>query len=892
MGNPIIATYRIQMRREFDFDSAAGIAPYLEKLGISHVYASPYLQAAPGSTHGYDVVNHKKINEELGGEKGFDWFCRMLGKHNIGQILDIVPNHMAITGPENEWWWDVLENGPSSQYASYFDVDWDLPAGHGEMKILLPILGNHYGRILEAGELIMERREGSFFIRYFDNVYPVAPRSLSGFLSRAGRIAGSPDLEFISSALEFLPLPTTVDRFSTRQRHRDKEVIRRQLSRLFEEQPSVRRVADEELALLNSDFDRLDAILDMQNYRLAYWRIARTDLGYRRFFDINSLAALRTEDEDVFRDIHSRIFEWLETGVLDGVRVDHPDGLRDPVDYLKRLRDQVRNAWIFVEKILEPGERLRSSWPVDGTTGYDFLNLSGNLFIKPEAETALTLFYKEFTEETRSYSQILRNTKQKILVELLGSDINRLTELTISICEKHRRYRDYSRGELKDAIIEIIVTFSVYRTYIRGDEGKEEDAISREDKRHVTEAVEAAKNNRKDIDPELFDFFKAILLLQVRGDQEKEFLLRLQQITGPAMAKGAEDTAFYIYNRFTPLNEVGGNPERFGISPEVFHDEMRYLQKEFPSTMLSTSTHDTKRSEDVRARLYCISEIPDKWREYIINISSIAEKYKKHGMPERNTEYLFYQTLVGAWPISRERVQEYMIKSVKEAKVYSSWVNPDNEYEEALLNFIRAIYKDEEICRQIEKLTGLISPPGLINSLGQTLLKLTCPGVPDIYQGMEIHAFTLVDPDNRRLVDFEKREKLLEKIESCVNPEEILENHMEGLPKLYLIKKVLDYRRKNHSLFGPDSAYKPLTIAGKNQNGTVSFLRRKGKRMCVTAIPRFNLQNNIGEDDSYIELPGKKWFNVFTEEIIGGGKVSLTHLYKQFPVAFLSGKDE
>ncbi|MFP4442083.1 MAG: malto-oligosyltrehalose synthase [Spirochaetia bacterium] len=875
----ITATYRIQFRPEFDFDSAAELAPYMEHLGISHVYSSPYLQAAPGSTHGYDVVNHGKVNEELGGEKGFEWFCRSLGKHNLGQILDIVPNHMAITGPENEWWWDVLENGPSSQYASYFDVDWDLPAGHGDSKVLLPILGNHYGRILEAGELILERREGSFFIRYFDNIYPVAPRSLSGFLAGVGRTAGSPDLEFIASALEFLPLPTAVDRFSTRQRHRDKEVIRQQLARLLEEQPAVRRLLDEELGKVNADVDRLDMILEMQNYRLAYWRMARTDLGYRRFFDINSLAALRTEDEDVFSDTHRLVIEWLENGILDGVRVDHPDGLRDPETYFSRLRSHAEKAWIVAEKILEHGERLRKSWKISGTTGYDFLNLAGNLFVLSENESPLTDFYREFTGETRSFPEILYRSKHQVLRDLLGSDINRLTELAVSICYHHRRHRDYSRQELKTGISEIAANFDVYRTYISGK------PLNREDQQIISRAVARAKQAREDIDPELFDFFQDILLLKIEGPEEYEFVMRLQQITGPVMAKGAEDTAFYIYNRFNALNEVGGDPGHFGISADEFHKEMDFLAAEYPHTMLASTTHDTKRCEDVRSRLYCLSEIPRQWKNFVTEAASLTEKYKSEGLPDRNTEYLLYQTLTGAWPITPERTEEYMLKAVKEAKAHTSWVNRNEEYEQALKSFIQSIFGDESFTGLLENFVGTVQKPGFINSLSLTLIKLTCPGIPDIYQGCELPSRCLVDPDNRRPVDFGIRREILEKIEAY-NAEEVMKHWDKGWPKLYLIRKVLLYRRKNPGLFSEESSYIPVGINGRPETGILGYIRKKGKKQCLTAVPRFNLS---GGKEACLSLKTEThWRNVLTGEDLSGSELSRDMLFKKFPVAFLT----
>ncbi|MFN8534857.1 MAG: malto-oligosyltrehalose synthase [Dehalococcoidia bacterium] len=678
MSAPLIATYRVQLHAGFGFADAAAIAPYLADLGISHLYASPYLEAAPGSTHGYDVVDPSRVNDELGGPVAHARFAETLHDVGLGQILDIVPNHMAIVTPGNRWWWDVLENGPASRYAGYFDVDWDPPEAKLRNTVLLPILGDHYGRVLERGELVLLRDGGSFAIRYYDHAFPVAPRSLDGPLAVAARRAGSDELAFLADAFGRLPVATSTDPESVHRRHRDKEVLRIQLGRLVDREPEVATAIDAVLAEINADYDALDGLLERQNYRLAYWRTAGRELGYRRFFDINSLAGLRAERAQVFADTHEQVLRWLERGWLDGVRVDHVDGLRDPAEYLRRLREAAPGAWIVIEKILEPGEQLPEGWPVGGTTGYDFLNRVGGLFVDPAGETPLTEFYARFTGETTDYPALVREKKHLVLRELLGSDVNRLTALLVEIGESNRRYRDYTRHELHDALREVIAGFPVYRTYVRPGEVSDEDIAS------VTEAVEAAKQHRPDLDPALFDFLADLLLLRVPGDLATELAMRVQQLTGPAMAKGVEDTTFYLYNRLVSLNEVGGDPSHFGLSVEAFHRACAETRRRWPQSMLATSTHDTKRSEDVRARLALLSEIPGRWAEAVERWSALAERHKRDTLPDRNIEYLLYQTVVGARLISSARVAAYLEKASREAKAHTSWTSPNPVYDDAL----------------------------------------------------------------------------------------------------------------------------------------------------------------------------------------------------------------
>jgi (1->4)-alpha-D-glucan 1-alpha-D-glucosylmutase len=877
------ATYRIQLHPGFGFTDAAAITDYLAELGISHLYCSPYLQAAAGSTHGYDVVNPQQVNRELGGPDGHARLCAALEKVGLKQVLDIVPNHMAIGGRENPWWWDVLENGPSSRYAGFFDVDWDPPEAKLRNTVLLPVLGDHYGRVLENGELALRREGGQFIVRYHDHVFPVSPRSLDELITDAARRCDSDDLAFIGEALRQLPPSTATDWAAVQRRHRNKEVLRRQLIRLCEEQPQIAGALDQTVAELNSDHDQLDALLERQNYRLAFWRTAGRELGYRRFFDINSLVGLRAEDERVFADTHALILDWLARDVLDGVRVDHPDGLRDPEQYFNRLHTACPRAWITAEKILEPGESLPQSWPVAGTTGYDFIHRVNNLFVDRDAETELTKFYGEFTGEPTNFAVVVRDKKQFVLREILASDLNRLTALLVDICERHRRHRDYTRHELHEALRELIASFPIYRTYVRAEAG----IISDEDARIINRTINDAKAQRPDLDGELFDFFRGILLLRHRGQLEAEWIMRLQQLTGPVMAKGLEDTAFYCFNRLVSLNEVGGDPGRFGLSPDEFHAACAEAQARWPRAMLASSTHDTKRSEDVRARINVLSEIPERWMEAVKRWAEINSGYRREGFPDRNTEYLFYQTLVGAWPIKVDRVLAYMEKASREAKTHTSWTNPNTIYDDALRAFVEGAMNNSEFKESLESFVRPLIEPGRINSLAQTLIKLTAPGIPDFYQGSELWDLSLVDPDNRRPVDYKLRRQLLAEMKS-LSAEQIWVRTDEGLSKLWLIRQTLKVRHERQ-LFQPQDSYRGLVPSGAKRKHVIAFAR---DQRAVTVVPRLPLKLGGDWGDTAIEVPNGRWRNHFTGETLTGGVASVAKLLKRFPVALLLREEE
>ncbi len=633
-------------------------------------------------------------------------------------------------------------------------------------------------------------------------------------------------------------------------------------------------------AEVNKDRNKLDDLLEQQSYRLAFWRTAEQDLGYRRFFDINTLVGLRMENAKVFADTHALILKWLREGVLDGIRIDHPDGLRDPRKYFERLREEAPGVWILAEKILEPGERLPPEWPIDGTTGYNYMNQAGGLFVDSENEEQFTKIYTDFTGESVDYQAVCRDKKHRVLRDLLGSDVNRLTSLFAEICECHRDRRDYTRHDAIRAIREVVACFPVYRTYVVPERNELTDA----DERYVNAAIEASKNNRPEIDPDLFDFMRDLLLLRVRGAMESEFVMRFQQFTGPAMAKGVEDTVFYNFNRLVSLNEVGGDPGIFGISPEEYHSYCMEIQQAHPYTMLASSTHDTKRSEDVRARISLISEIPAKWRAAIERWQAMNIRHKKDGMPDPNTEYFLYQTMLGAWPIGTDRLWPYMEKSCREAKQQTSWLSPNKQFEEATRQFIEALYQSEEFLNNFEVFARDLIQPGRINSLSQVLLKLTSPGIPDIYQGTEIWDLSLVDPDNRRPVDYELRRRLLSELPNLA-VEDVWKRIDEGLPKLWTIHHALGVRRERAGSFEAQGAYTPLYAEGECANHLVAYMR--GEDVLVMT-PRLVLKLAGRWGDTSLHVPCGPWRDRLTGSVSEGGKVRVGEIFKRFPVALLT----
>jgi (1->4)-alpha-D-glucan 1-alpha-D-glucosylmutase len=807
------ATYRLQLRPGFGFDEVAAVGPYLAALGVSHVYLSPILQAAPGSTHGYDVVDHARVNDELGGAEAHARMCLELGRAGLGQVVDVVPNHMSVASHENRWWWDVLENGPASRYAGHFDVDWNTTEARLKNKVLLPILGERYGAMLEKGD-VRPAREGSardgasFVVKVHDKKIPLSLPSLVEPLGRAAARTSSDELAFLADALSALPDPKGIDAGTAQRRDRDKAVIARHLGRVFEAAPEVADAVDAELAAIHADPERLDALLEQQNYRLAFWRAARHDLDYRRFFDVNTLAGLRMGEERVFQDTHGLVLSWAQEGVVDGLRIDHPDGLRDPEGYLRRLRQASPRAWIVVEKILEHEESLPESWPCDGTTGYDFAVRATGLQVDPAGEGPLTEAWAGFVggDVPREWERLVRRKKRLVLRELFSADVGRLVALLVELCERDRRFRDYTRQELREPIEELLACLPVYRTYARGGE-----PASERDVKVVDFAVAAAKEERPQLDDGLLQFFRALLCGHGTGDLEQKVCSRFQQLSGAVMAKGCEDTAFYCHHRLVALNEVGGDPSRVGEPPAALHAWLAGIQARWPGTMLALSTHDTKRSADVRARLALLSECAPEWLEAARRWSAAAEKHRAGKWPDKGMEYLLWQTLVGAWPLPLERLgpvpREGRARGQAPHLVDDS---VDEEYEAAVQAFAKGVMGDADLLADVKRFVDTLVGPGRTAALATQALQLCAPGVPDLYQGTEVWDLSLTDPDNRRAVDYDARRALLADLESA-SVEDALARADEGAPKLWLISRVLGLRREHPEWFGAEAAYAPST---------------------------------------------------------------------------------
>jgi len=803
-------------------------------------------------------------------------------------VLDIVPNHMAL-GQQNRYWWDVIENGPSSRYATWFDIDWQSAEVKLQNKVLIPVLGDQYGRELSAGRIKLEYTGERFQARYGDNLFPVAPRSLSNLLSKAAEYAHSDTLHFIAGSFARLPSPELSNRGDASARHRDKTVIYRMLKQLCKEQPEVSAAISRGVDELNHEMDTLDDVLNQQSYRLAFWRTADQELGYRRFFDVNTLIGLRMEREHVFEATHCRVLQWIESGVLDGVRVDHPDGLRDPQQYFERLRKRAPDAWIVGEKILAPGEFLREGWPIQGTSGYDFMNVCNRFLVHGEGLLELTKIYREFTSEPVDFGEIAQQKKKMVQQEALGSDINRLASLFVEICESNRDRRDYTRSEIRRALREVASRFPVYRTYVVADR----DRIMDEDLTYIDLAVTRAKEGRQDLDAGLFDFIADVLTLRVRGKMESEFLMRFQQFTSTVMAKGVEDTAFYCFNRMVGLNEVGNDPGRDGISAEEFHGYFTKMQATHPLTMTTLSTHDTKRADDVRARLATITEIPGRWRAALNRWSRMNARFRTGSLPDRNTECFLYQTLIGAWPITKDRLIAYMEKAAREAKQQTSWTQQNKEFEDALRNFIERILESQEFIAELEGFVGRVLRAGRVSSLAQTLVKCTAPGVPDTYQGSELWDLSLVDPDNRRPVDYELRRMILSELQAGIQAEEIMgrisSNDDAGMPKMWVIHKALSLRREHPEWFGAEAAYTPIFAEGSRRDHFAGYLRAE---KVAIVIPRWTIKLGDSWASTTLELPQGSWKNVLTGDAVRGGRLRVQALLQRFPIALLTKEAE
>ncbi len=945
-------TYRLQLHRDFNFQAATALVGYLHDLGISDCYLSPITEAHAGSIHGYDVINHGAINPELGTDEDFEKFARALHDHGMGIVQDIVPNHMSIGDPANLWWNDVLENGPSSPHADFFDIDWNPPKDDLANKILLPVLGEQYGKVLENKDIQIayDNGSGTFQARYFDHSYPLAPRSLQWILKPALRSLtqklgdSDPDvleLESILNAVEHLPERTETDLKKVRERRREIPVIRRRISDLYEKSADVRMVLEDSLENLNGvkgeprSFDRLENLLADQAYRLSFWKVASDEINYRRFFDINELAAIRMEDRAVYDATHALIFKLIERGLINGLRIDHVDGLLDPLQYLRRLQrstvesltdraaDAERPFYLVVEKILGEHEELQP-WPVHGTTGYEFMNVVGRLFVASENQRRFRDLYTGFIGERPNFRDIVHESKKLIIQTAMSGEMAVLSRRLDRISEQHRWSRDFTLHSLEDALEEVIACFPVYRSYVRPETGKVDDA----DRQHIVTAIRRAKRRNPTVSGSIYDFIGSVLLLEHPtglSDAERadrgEFVLRFQQYTSPVMAKGFEDTALYRYYPLASLNEVGGEPDAFGISVEAFHEWSRERLAHWPDAMSGSSTHDTKRSEDTRARIQVISEIPDEWEQAIkrwYQMNSGARKnIEDSEVPDPNEEYLLYQTLVGIWPDATadeaqraefiKRVQGYIEKAVKEAKVHTSWMNANEEHDRALSEFLETILKEgTEFVADVAKFQARIARAGMLNALSQTMLKIAAPGVPDFYQGTELWSLNLVDPDNRRPVDYESRCVMLKKMREAARRDpaatvrHLLKDLSSGAIKMFLTNRAMEFRRDNSALF-MRGEYLPLKVTGPRANHIVAFARVHEGRRIVVACGRFFAQL---PEASPLPVDPKVWVDTFIEfdavstssmtDLITGGTISVAggrlrvdEAFAQMPVAML-----
>lgn len=957
------STYRLQFCKDFTFNMAKEIIPYLKKLGISHVYASPILSPRKGSMHGYDVVNHNAINQEAGTIDEFNSFVDELHHHGIGLILDIVPNHMGI-GKENKWWMDVLENGQSSGFAHYFDIDWYPVKKELRGKVLLPVLGAHYGDVVTSGQLKFKFYEetGRLTVNYYEHEFPLNPSSYPAILeyridtlkTRLGAL-NKDFLEYLSIITVFKNLPkhTIIEYEKIMERNREKTIALERLSELCRQNYIIKGFIEENLLDFDcsSDnpitVDRVHNLLEEQAYRLAFWRVSFDEINYRRFFDVNDLTAVCVEKPDVFTNTHSFILNLIEDNKIDGLRLDHPDGLLEPVEYYKKLQLEIAKKigvyfdmdesnllcseklpfYIVAEKILAPSEKLPSNWAIHGTVGYEFLNSVNGLFINSKNKDKFTNIYHRFIRQKINFEEVVIKCKKLIMNVSLTGELNVLSNYLNKISEMFLHSRDYTLNSIRNALIDVIACFPVYRTYI----SKDEEITKCRD--YIKWATGLAKKYSRITDTSIFDFIEKILLLELETDTEShryknmlKFTLKFQQYTGPLMAKGFEDTCFYRYNRLIALNEVGGEPSRFGVSVEEFHQANLNRMEVMPNSMLNTSTHDTKRSEDFRARVCVISEIPDEWQKavkrwHFLNKNSKKESYASIEI-DNNDEYLIYQTLVGIWSEGQnenliERLEEYILKAVREAKVHTSWININSKYEQAICSFIRKILNYPSMhpfWKEFLPLQKTIATAGYINSISQCVLKLTSPGVPDIYQGNEVFRFNLVDPDNRRPVDYSRSASLLEQIQPALdfNPEvdnlEIFNRLIpfeSGALKLFYTCVTLNFRHKNSDLFR-QGKYIPLEVIGKKSENIVAFARLHNDRAIITVVPRLlcsllleysPLQidlEKLGNTSIIIpdELARFEWKDIYTKQnkTVTDGKILLSEVLNLLPAAVLSGE--
>lgn len=907
-----VSTYRLQVHQRFSLDEAAAVVPYLSRLGIGACYTSPYFTAVAGSSHGYDVCNHNEINPELGGEEAHRRFIDAVGAHQLGHIVDFVPNHMGIGSGGNAWWTDVLENGPSSPSAKFFDIDWAPMKAELHAKLLLPILGDQYGHVLERGELQLDFRDGGLLLRYFEHQLPVNPRQAPRIYRDAAEPlttelgANHPHLhEFLSilASLENMPAYTEQDPKRIAERQREKEVARARLARLVQESPAVGRHIADVVSAANGtpgqpeSFDRLHALLEAQAYRLAYWRTASHEINYRRFFDVNTLAGLRVEEPDVFAATHALLGRLLADGSLQGVRIDHPDGLFDPRRYFEMLQQLAARVtgdptrtYVVAEKILSAGEALPRTWQVYGTTGYDFLNDLNGLFVDGSQARRLRRLYTKLTGQIEPFDDVLYNSKQLIMSTAMASELNVLAHMLDRIGESNRKSRDFTLESLRDVIREVVACFPVYRTYVDDNGWTPADRIV------VAQAVTRARRRNPAMEASLYDFFREVILPRAVEDgasdrpggerrvgyppadeaearERLRFAMKLQQYTGPLQAKGLEDTAFYRYNVLLSVNEVGGDPSRIGRSVEDFHARNGHRARHWPFDMLTTATHDTKLGEDVRARINVLSEVPEEWGRELARWMRINRPHRRlvdgDPAPDRLDEYRLYQVLLGAWPADLaqgaqtppaliDRISAYMLKAAREAKRHTSWLTTNQAYEEALVGFVERILGPAGGAKFIPAFSPFqrrMARLAVTNSLAQVVLKLGSPGVPDFYQGTELWDLSLVDPDNRRPVDFSLRARMLAELPGS-DPLTMLRAWPDGRVKMSVTTTGLQLRRElPHVFVGGD--YLPLASEVTVAAGLVAFARTSGADAVLVVTPR--LCSGLVEEEHPWPLGGDCW---------------------------------
>jgi len=879
-----VSTYRLQLNRDFTFADARDLVPYLVELGVSELYCSPILAAQPGSSHGYDIVDHRRLNPELGSDEDFLALARTLAENDVGLLLDFVPSHMSIDPVANPLWREVLENGPSAASARFFDIDWDPFVPQLKGKVLLPILRNQYGVELENGRLRIRYDDGVFSLDYDVYNLPLNPGPLARLLAHnldlleaeLGR--DDPYLEEFLSILfhlEHLPPCQGSDPRHAEHRRRETAIVQRRLAAVTQASPRILQHVEDNVRTFNgrpgvpSSFELLHELLEEQVYRLAHWRTATHEINYRRFFDVNNLAGLRMEDPVVFAATHELVLNLIREGRITGLRLDHVDGLFDPAGYFRRLREACSGdtspIYLVAEKILSTGEPLRRDWPIHGTTGYDFLNIVNGLFVDGSNVERFRRLYARFTGRREAFFDVVYDSKKVIIKTSMASELNVLAHELERVAEENWRSRDITLDSLQDGLKEVVACFPVYRTYI------DEEGYTEFDEKSIDMAVAGALRRNPAMERSIFDFIRGTLLpLRRDGQSEQEyerllqFARKFQQYTGPVQAKGLEDTAFYRYGPLLSLNEVGGDPQQFSRNPEEFHQANRERLASWPLAMLATATHDSKRGEDARARLNVLSEMPDEFR---VALSHWARSNAAHRTlvdgepaPDRNDEYLFYQTLIGTWPPEfsgkatpgyTERLCEYMRKATKEAKIHTSWINPSEAYDRAVADFVTKVLtgpRSERFLRQFIPFQQRVARLGMVNSLSQVVLKVASPGVPDFYQGTELWDLSLVDPDNRRPVDFALRRRLLSRMRPLLSAgvsaqkataalEEMFDNWVDGRIKLYITAAALRFRRRHPGLF-LEGEYIPLEVTGDRSGHLVAFARKTAGEVLIVLAPR------------------------------------------------------